>query len=243
MASVRERQGSWLQFALAIVVALALTAQPGAAQTLRGRVVGVTDGDTIRLLVEGNREYKVRLGEIDAPESGQPFGRKSKAMLSDLVFRQTVSARVTDVDRYGRSVAVITLGSKNINADMVKRGGAWAYRRYLSDQRYLLWESEARRTRRGLWGLQSDQIMAPWDWRSARRAGGVVGIAGDRGYTAPRALVGSQPKRSASAVGQCGTKRYCREMSSCQEAIYFLRQCRLNRLDSDGDGTPCESLC
>ena len=86
-----------LLLGLTIVAPLGLA--PAAANTLTGRVVGVTDGDTIKLLVDGRSQYKIRLGEIDAPESGQPFGQKSKRMLSDLVFNRTVSVRVTDVDR------------------------------------------------------------------------------------------------------------------------------------------------
>lgn len=204
-----------------------------AAETLQGRVVGVTDGDTIRLLVDGRREYKVRLGEIDAPESGQPYGRTSRKMLSNLVYGQIISARVTDVDRYGRTVAVLSRGGTNINAEMVKRGGAWAYRRYLSDQRYLMWQDEARRARRGLWSLQSDQIMAPWDWRAARRNG--------RG----RARTTSTPVLVPAAGGgfQCGIKRKCAQMSSCEDAVRHLNECGLRHLDSDGDGVACEKLC
>jgi endonuclease YncB( thermonuclease family) len=60
------------------------------AETLTGRVVGVTDGDTITLLGENRRQHRIRLAGIDAPEKGQPFGQKSKQALSDLVFRQDV---------------------------------------------------------------------------------------------------------------------------------------------------------
>ena len=42
---------------------------------------------------------------------------------------------------------------------------------------------------------------------------------------------------------QCGTKRYCREMSSCDEAMFYLNECGVGRLDGDGDGVPCESIC
>jgi endonuclease YncB( thermonuclease family) len=226
---------------VAATLAAISIAAPTAAETLRGKVVGVTDGDTVRLLVDGQRQYKIRLGEIDAPEGGQPYGRAAKRMLSDLVFGQTISARVTDVDRYGRSVAVLTRGSTNINAEMVKRGAAWAYRRYLSDQRYLRWEEEARSQRRGLWGLQADQIMAPWDWRAARRAGN---RSPDPALTAlPGAALGISASRSASAGGQCGTKRYCRQMNSCEEALFHLRTCGVRSMDGDGDGVPCEKLC
>lgn len=222
-----------------VLLAGLLAAAPVAADTLTGRVVGVTDGDTIKLLVGERIEYKVRLGEIDAPESGQPFGQKSKRMLSDLVFNRTVSVRVTDIDRYGRSVGVIRIGNINVNAEMVKRGGAWAYRRYLSDQRYLLWEREAQQARRGLWSLQADQITAPWDWRAARRSG--------QGSSMPAVPV--SPGRSAAMSGgipqdsACGAKSRCSQMTTCAEATYYLRSCRAEKLDGDGDGVPCEKIC
>ena len=225
----------------AAIVVTALLAVPSLAETLRGKVVGVTDGDTIVLLVDGPRQYKIRLGEIDAPESGQPYGRASKQMLSDLVFRQTISARVTDIDRYGRAVAVLTSGKTNINAEMVKHGGAWAYRRYLSDQRYIRWEEQARQAGRGLWGLQADQIMAPWDWRAARRGAGRT--ARPAMTALPSSSVGLRSGSLGVAAFQCGAKRVCRQMSSCEEALYHLKTCEVRTLDGDGDGVPCEQLC
>ena len=55
-------------------------------------------------------------------------------------------------------------------------------------------------------------------------------------------LVG--PGQLASSYGfSCSGKRTCKEMSSCEEARYYLEQCGLSRLDRDHDGVPCESLC
>lgn len=48
---------------------------------------------------------------------------------------------------------------------------------------------------------------------------------------------------AAHFVGQCGSKRYCTDMQSCEEARFYLSECGLNRLDKDSDGVPCESLC
>lgn len=206
-----------------------------AAAPLSGRVVGITDGDTIRLLTPDYREYKIRLAEIDAPESGQPFGAKSKRMLSDMIYGKTIEARVNDTDRYGRLVANLRLGNTDINAEMVKLGGAWAYRKYLNNQRFLIWEDQARQARRGLWGLQADQIQPPWEWRAARRHGGQTGLS------APS--TGATTKPLALSNAQCGTKTYCREMVSCEEAVFHLKVCGLARLDGDHDGKPCEKLC
>lgn len=47
----------------------------------------------------------------------------------------------------------------------------------------------------------------------------------------------------SAAAFQCGAKRVCGQMDSCAEANYYLRQCGLSRLDGDGDGVPCESIC
>src|SRR2546426_12847875 len=73
-----------------------------------GRVVGITDGDTIKVMHNGRAE-KIRLHGIDCPEKGQPFGTKAKEFTSAMVFGKTVTVRVTDTDRYGRTVADVIL--------------------------------------------------------------------------------------------------------------------------------------
>jgi hypothetical protein len=54
---------------------------------------------------------------------------------------------------------------------------------------------------------------------------------------------GTIKTKSKGVFGECGSKRYCKEMNSCEEARYFLKTCNLNRLDGDSDGIPCESIC
>lgn len=72
------------------------------AADLTGRVVGVSDGDTITLLTSENKQVKVRLAEIDTPESKQPWGTKAKQALSDMVFKRDVRVVVATTDRYGK---------------------------------------------------------------------------------------------------------------------------------------------
>ena len=152
-----------------IILALLLVAPSAARATtyaeISGRVVGITDGDTIRLLTPDNQQVKVRLAEIDAPEKDQPYGMKAKQALSALCFSKTVRAVVVDHDRYGRTVARLYTGATDINAEMVRQGAAWVYLKYLHDRSLLAVEQEARDAKRGLWALQDDQRMPPWEWR------------------------------------------------------------------------------
>lgn len=195
---------------------------------LTGRVVGVSDGDTLTLLTPGKTQLKVRLDQIDAPEKDQPFGNASKQALSRQVFGRTVDVRSSGQDRYGRTLGQVRVGGGDVNAAMISEGAAWAYRQYLTDQGLLTLERRARADRRGLWALPSDQVVAPWEWRSGQRAQSRI----------------DQSRPTTTRAGfACGTKTYCSQMTSCTEARQHLNQCRLQRLDSDGDGTPCESLC
>lgn len=73
------------------------------ADSLTGKVVKVTDGDTITILVE-NRQIKIRLNAIDAPERKQDFGQKSKDALAELVFEKEVRVVTHGEDRYGRTI-------------------------------------------------------------------------------------------------------------------------------------------
>ena len=92
---------------------------------LRARVVAISDGDTIRVLHSG-REVRVRLNGIDCPEKGQSFGTRAKEFTGDLVFDRTVTIRVRDIDRYGRTVADVVLADgRMLNHELVRAGLAW----------------------------------------------------------------------------------------------------------------------
>lgn len=99
------------------------------ASTYEGKVVGVSDGDTVTVLMSG-RPVKVRLAEIDAPEKRQPFGERSKQSLSDLVYGKQVKVNQQDLDRYGRIVGRVYVESIDVNVEQIKRGMAWIYRQY-----------------------------------------------------------------------------------------------------------------
>ena len=59
-------------------------------------------------------------------------------------------------------------------------------------------------------------------------------------------LFSAEPKKTKTEVKpefKCEGKKYCKEMSSCKEAMFYLKQCGVSRLDRDKDGIPCETIC
>jgi Staphylococcal nuclease homologue len=107
-------------------------------QTYEGKVVAVSDGDTLIVLTPEKRQVKVRLAQIDAPEKSQAYGQRSKQSLSDLVFGKQVRVEQQDRDRYGRVAGRVYAGGLDVNAEQVKRGMAWVYRKYARARHCLL---------------------------------------------------------------------------------------------------------
>ncbi len=160
---------------------LVLSVSSAWACTFTAKVVGVSDGDTVKVVAErhchdgrtpckrGKVQYRIRLAQIDAPEKGQPWGQKARQALADRVFGKFVQVEQVDVDRYGRLVADLYVGGDWVNADMVRNGHAWVYRKYLLDESLPELEAAARKAGLGLWSLPESQRQAPWDWRKAQR--------------------------------------------------------------------------
>ncbi|MBU2548728.1 MAG: thermonuclease family protein [Proteobacteria bacterium] len=133
-----------------------------------GKVVGISDGDTISVMHEG-KAAKVRLAGIDCPESHQPFGTKAKQFTSGLAFGKVVTIQERDRDRYGRIVAdVILPDGKNLNQEIVRAGFAWWYRQYApGDQTLKGLEAQAQAAGKGLWA--DKEPVPPWEWRKGER--------------------------------------------------------------------------
>ena len=108
------------RFLLLLVATLLLVANPSVADTLQGRVVGIADGDTATVLDAMNKQWKIRLMGIDAPEKKQAFGNKSKESLADLVFNKQVTVEYSKKDRYGRTVGKIMVDGIDANLEQIK---------------------------------------------------------------------------------------------------------------------------
>jgi endonuclease YncB( thermonuclease family) len=159
----------------ALALAAFLAAGPARALdpwTLDGRVVGVTDGDTLTVLDGANRQHVIRLGGIDAPERRQAFGNVAREALSKAAYDRRVRAECWKRDRYRREICTVWSGTRDVGLALVDDGLAWHYKAYEQEQTpearaaYALAEREARAARRGLW--QDPHALAPWDFRRAR---------------------------------------------------------------------------
>jgi endonuclease YncB( thermonuclease family) len=184
--------------------------------------VGVADGDTITVLGAGDRQTRVRLQGIDAPESRQAFGQASKRNLSDLVFDREVVVEYEKTDRYGRTVGKVLSGGRDVNLEQVRAGLAWHYKYYQDEQspadRRLYAEAEAgaRKAGRGLWADPGP--TPPWDFRRGKRGSAEEGgpTAGGVPVPAPAPAAGrpaggqatgaTEPEEEAVYVTRTGSK-------------------------------------
>lgn len=132
------------------------------------KVIGVKDGDTVEILMDGKPQV-VRLSHIDCPEKKQPFGNNAKQFASDLCFGKKVKLSTGwKKDRNKRLLAEIILSNgKNLNKELVKNGFAWHYKKYSKDNSYDDLEKQARKLKVGLWTDKSP--TAPWEWRRSRK--------------------------------------------------------------------------
>ena len=111
--------------AIIFIAACAISTSHAAQQCL---IVGVTDGDTLRARCgtpEAYEQVKIGLSEIDAPESKQAFGERSKQSLSDLCFQQQAVITGGKRDKYGRTLARVECQGKDAAIHQAQAGMAW----------------------------------------------------------------------------------------------------------------------
>lgn len=214
-----------------IFLATFLFSWPALSEQIQGRVVGVHDGDTFTLLQNNNQQTKIRLAEIDSPESNQSYGNKAKQELSYLIFGKTVTVTIFDKDRYGRTVGRVFEGNIYVNAEMINRGAAWVYLKYAKDRGLFQLEALAKQNRLGLWNLPENQRIPPWQWRHPTNT------------NIPISNTIQNANQNDTVDFSCTGKQSCRQMISCEEAIFYLEHCGLLSIDGNHDGIPCNKLC
>lgn len=209
-----------------------LANRPAYSEEFVAKVIAVLDGDTV-LVKRAKGMAKIRMVGIDAPEKAQAFGETSKRSLSELVMGKQVQVKSQAIDKYGRMVAAISVNGLDANAEQIRRGMAWENSHFHSDKILLALQEEAKQEPRGLWAQSNP--MPPWEWRKLHP--NVVAAPADTTVPPVANLATTVPDLS------CGSKKHCSEMTSCEEARYYLVHCDAKLLDGDADGVPCEKLC
>jgi len=201
------------------------------------KVISVADGDTITVL-HNDQKKEIRLYGIDCPEKGQSHGDQAKTLTTALVAGRNVNVEQKDIDRYGRVVGLVKVDGQNLSELIVQNGYAWVCTKYCKEKFCVDWvklEGIAKQQKRGMWA--DSTVIAPWEWRAAKREGT------QEQDSAPVVMIGGNKPVSAGSSGgkyRCDGRTYCSQMTSCEEATFFLRNCSGTKMDGDNDGVPCE---
>jgi len=137
---------------------------------VKGVITRVADGDTVTFVPDDKKEdqWKIRLAEIDAPESDQPVGKESTQFLKDMALLKDAKIKVLDTDRYGRKVAKVYVGRKCMNKAMLQEGLAWHYKDYSKSTEYRQLMESAQAQKKGI--FRQKNPTPPWEWRKVKKA-------------------------------------------------------------------------
>jgi endonuclease YncB( thermonuclease family) len=139
------------------------------AQVLKGKVIKISDGDTITMLDSLNHQIKIRLYGIDCPEKAQDYGTVAKKFTADKCFSKVIHVEVKGKDKYRRTLGVVILPDKNeLNLLLLQIGLAWHYKSFDKSKRYADAELNAQKQKRGLWANKN--AIAPWEFRKEKKA-------------------------------------------------------------------------
>lgn len=138
---------------------------------ISGKVIHIADGDTITILISGNRQVKIRLYGIDCPEKKQSFGQQARRFTADRVGNRDVQVEIFDTDRYGRTVGIVKTDDGGIlNRELLINGLAWIYMQYCTAPFCAGWKQEEMQARQMKIGLWSDKnVMEPWEFRKQKK--------------------------------------------------------------------------
>lgn len=206
-------------FLLALITVVALATISVAADPVPAKVVGVSDGDTITVVMDG-QQTKIRLWGIDAPEKGQDFGQAATDAIKQLTAGRAVTVQAVDRDRYGRTVAMVYADGISVNEAMIREGAAWVFTKYCTKPICSQWnqfQQAAQAAGIGLW--RNKAPVPPWEWRRGDESK-LVTLA-SASADAMGAYIGNTNSRKFHAAGcrHAGCKHCTAVFSSRSAAI------------------------
>jgi endonuclease YncB( thermonuclease family) len=212
--------------------------QPPEPTELTGQVSRIVDGDTLWLKTAADAEpVVIRIEGIDAPESCQAGGADATQALTKLALNRNVTVRIVARDDFARVVGKVFDGTVDVGDRMVRDGYAWSARFKYDRGPYVAEERMAIALKRGVHG-EPGAVM-PRDFRQRNGECPHAGSAPKTGAAAPPVIVAAAATADGSGR-HCDGRRYCSQMSSCDEATWFVKHCPGVKMDGNSDGVPCE---
>jgi endonuclease YncB( thermonuclease family) len=211
---------------------------------LTGQVSRIVDGDTLWLKTAADAEpVVIRLEGIDAPESCQAGGADATQALTRLALNRNVTVRIVARDDFARIVGKVFDGTVDIGDRMVRDGHAWSARFKYDRGPYMAEERMAIALKRGLHGEAG--AVQPRDFRQSHgpcdgRAAAAPAGAATKAVATAVAPVTAPAVAALGSKYRCDGRTYCAQMTSCEEATWFLKNCPGAKMDGNNDGLPCE---
>jgi endonuclease YncB( thermonuclease family) len=246
-----------------LILLFLLLSIPATCFSWSAKVVSVTDGDTITVIRDGH-QVEIRLYGIDTPEMSQDYGQKARDLTAGLIAGRNVEVEQKDIDRYGRVVGLVKIDNQNLSEVIIQNGYAWVYRQYCKEKFCSDWvrsEEMARHQKKGMWS--NPVVIPPWEWRASKKENKQGAPRTEP--TPPVIIIGEKPNAGSdeslfSKIGKaltpsntsggespankaqysCDGRTHCSQMTSCEEATFFLRNCSGAKMDGNNDGVPCE---
>ena len=235
--------------ALGIAMTVSLSLHAAAPRSVQGMVSKVTDGDSLWLTPAGQGAIEVRLRDIDAPESCQTWGDEARRALTELALNKVATLQISGRDAYGRTVGMLMIEDLNVGRFLVENGHAWSVRTRWDQGPLVKQEKMARALTRGLHAMPG--AVQPQEFRRSHGpcAAGEAAMAPARrpapAQAGPLSVVATAAAPAVVAAAQAGSRcdgrTRCSQMTSCEEAKFFLAHCPNVKMDGGRhNGIPCE---
>lgn len=249
-----------------LILFFLLLAIPATCFSWPAKVVSIVDGDTITVLHNGQHK-EIRLYGIDCPEKGQEHGQQAQTLTTALVAGRIIEVKPMPPDRSGQGAGLVQVDGQSLNELLIQNGYAWVDRQACREKFCADWgklERVAKNEKKGMWN--DSLLVPPWEWRAAQRDN--KQDASPSEPTPPVILIGKQPNpgvdesllsKTGKAITpsspsgnhgsvnsgtqaryRCDGRIYCSQMTSCEEAKFFLQNCSGTKIDGNNDGVPCE---
>lgn len=129
-------------------------------------IFSIMNGDTVFANCNG-QQILVRLAEIDAPEKRQDVGLRSKQSLSEMCLHKNAEVIPRATNKFGGTIAYLNCSGIYAHREQIKRGMAWVYDGYATDESLYALQDKARSSHIGIW--ENPTPVPPWEWRKVKR--------------------------------------------------------------------------